>query len=95
MITAKTFGIATAAALMALTAAPAAQADTIADVEGARAQDRQGFHLDREQRENLRRYGRNDDYGYRRGGYGYGSYDGPSVGIYVGPRSYYDGPYGY
>ncbi|HRO49272.1 MAG TPA: hypothetical protein PLW75_03950 [Hyphomicrobium sp.] len=92
MITAKRIGIAASAALMALFAVPAAQADSIADVEGARAKDRQGFHLNREQRESVRRYGRNDDYGYRRGGYGYGYYDGPSIGIYVGPRSYYD-PY--
>ncbi|AHB48630.1 hypothetical protein W911_09890 [Hyphomicrobium nitrativorans NL23] len=94
MIIAKTLGIAASAALMVLTAVPAVQADSIAEVEGARAQDRQGLYLDREQRENLRRYGRNDDYGYRRGGYSSGYYDGPSIGIYVGPRSYYD-PYGY
>ncbi|HRN87559.1 hypothetical protein [Hyphomicrobium sp.] len=94
MITAKKVAVAASAAIMALTAAPAVQADSIADVEGARAKDRQGFHLNREQRESVRRYGRNDDYGYRRGGYAYDYYDGPSVGIYVGPRSYYD-PYGY
>ncbi len=95
MITARKLGIAAGAALMALTAAPVVQANSIAEVEGARAKDRQGIHLNRQQRESVHRYGGNSDYEYRRGGYGYGYYDGPSIGIYVGPRSYYDDPYGY
>ncbi len=75
--------------------APAAQADSIASVEGARAKERQGRYLNRGDREQLRRYGGNDDYrwrGYRDNDYGY--YDGPGVSIYVGPRGYYGG-YGY
>ena len=73
--------------LMALGAGMPAQADSIADVEGARAHERQGGYLTRQEREKLRRYGGNDDgyyngYGYN-GGYGYTS--GPEVGGYVGP----------
>ncbi len=75
-------------------AAPVAQADSIAGVEGARAKERQGRHLNRQDREHLRHYGGNDDYGYRYRGYGYDSYDGPGVGVYIGPRRSY-GPYGY
>lgn len=79
-----------------------AQADSISDVEGARAHERQGTHLTRQEREKLRRYGGNDD-GYYSGRRGYGYRSGPSVGVYVGPgyggygysnRGYY-GPYGY
>ena len=93
MITLKTLAIAASAALMVFSMP--AQADTISDVEGARAKDRQGFYLNDQEREQVRRYGSNDD-GYRRGGYGYGydGYYGPSVGVYVGPSPYY-GPYGY
>jgi len=89
-----TCGIAGAA--MALLLAPAtAQADSsIGAVEGARAKERQGAYLTRQDRENLRRYGSNDDYGrrYSYGPYGYGDGydvdddydDGPAVGIYIG-----------
>jgi hypothetical protein len=81
---------------MAIVLAPAAaRADSISNVENARAKERQGAYLTREDREALRRYGRNDDWGYgpRYGydyGYGYdyddGDYDyGPSVRLYVGP----------
>ena len=87
-----------AAALATALAPAAAQAQSISAVEGARAKDRQGAYLTREDRDNLRRYGGNDDYGYGGyGGYGYGPsvYDGafyddgyygygPSVGIYIG-----------
>lgn len=76
-----------------------AQADSISDVENARAKDRAGYHTTRQDREKLRRYGRNDDYGYSRG-YGYDGYydDGPAggVSIHLGPgRRYYGDPYGY
>lgn len=94
MIRSKHLAAALGAVLVATLAQPPAQADSIAEVEGARAKDRQGAYLTRQEREKLRRYGRNDDYGYR-GGYGYRYYDRPSIGIYVGPRPYYDDPYGY
>jgi hypothetical protein len=72
-----------------------AQADSIGAVENARAKERQGAYLSRQDREKLRRYGGNDDYGpyygsaYGYGGYGYdddyyGGY-GPGVRVYVGP----------
>lgn len=85
------------AVLATALAMPVAQADDISSVEGARAKDRQGTYLTRQEREHLRRHGSNDDYGYRGRGYGYGYdyYDGPSVGIYVGPPPRYYGPYGY
>lgn len=74
---------------------PSARADDISTVEGARAKERQGRHLNRMDREQLRRHGGNDDYGYRwRGDGDYGFYDGPGVSVYVGPRPYYR-PYGY
>ena len=93
------------AALMAALAVPAAQADSsLSGVENSRAMERGGYRLSRQDRENLRRYGSNDDgywsghrpYGYSYGyGYGYG-YGGPGVSIYVGPRHGYGyGPYGY
>jgi hypothetical protein len=79
-----------AAAAMAFALAPAtAQADSsIGAVEGARAKERQGAYLTRQDRDNLRRYGSNDDYGY--GGYG------PSYGYapYYG-GAYYGGDYDY
>ncbi len=88
---------AAAGAAMAMMLAPSlAQADSsIGGVEGARAKERQGGYLTRQDRDNLRRYGGNDDYGYGYrpyGYYGYGDgyyaedgYDyGPSVGIYIG-----------
>ena len=57
-----------------------AQADSISSVENARAKERQGAYLSRQDREQLRRYGGNDDYGpvygYDYGTYGYsGGYD--------------------
>src|SRR5262249_36131643 len=73
---------------------PTAHANDIASVEGAREKERQGRHLNRMDRENLRRYGGNDDYGYRYRGDYYGPYEGPGVSVYVGPRPYYR-PYGY
>ncbi len=76
--------------------APVANADSIAGVEGARAKERQGRYLDRQDREHLRRYGGNDD-GYGWGGHrgrGYGYYSGPRASVYVGPsRYYYDDDY--
>lgn len=88
-----------AAATVLVGGGMAAQADSISDVENARAKDRAGYYVSRQDREKLRRYGRNDGYGYS-GGYGYGGYydDGPygGVSIHVGPgRHYYDAPYGY
>ncbi len=80
---------ATCAAVALAVAVPVvAQADTIADVENARAKDRQGSYLSRQDREQLRRYGGNDDYGrrYYRSYDRYGYYGGGSgVGVYVGP----------
>lgn len=97
-MTMKSLAAIAAAACLSL-GAGAAQADSISDVENARAKDRAGYGLTRQDREKLRRYGGNDDYGYhgRRGGYrDYGYDDGPydgGVSVYVGPRGY--GPYGY
>ena len=49
---------------MAVMLAPQmAAAQGIGDVENARAKDRQGSYLSRQDRENLHRYGGNDDYG--------------------------------
>lgn len=76
---------------------PSAKADDISTVEGSRMKERQGRYLNRMDRENLRRWGGNDDgYGTRYRGYGYydGAYGGPGVSVYVGPPRYY-GPYGY
>ncbi len=94
----KTLVAATGAALIAAFAAPAVQADSISGVEGARAKERQGRYLNRSDREQLRRYGSNDDYrhGYRvydYGGYGYYG-GGPGVSVYIGPGGGY-GPYDY
>ncbi len=92
----KTTGMVAIAALFAT--GGISQADSISHVENARAKDRAGYYTSRSDREKLRRYGRNDDYGYSYRGYGYdGYYDGgPGVAVYVGPRhGYYDGPYGY
>jgi hypothetical protein len=86
-----------AALVLGLAGAGAGAADSISDVENARAKDRAGYHTSRQDREKLRRYGRNDDhYGYRDyGGYSDGAYyDGPGVSVYVGPRHYHDS-YGY
>lgn len=82
------------AALGVALTAPIAQADTISDVEGARMKERQGRYLTRLDREYLRRYGGNDDYGYYWRGDDYAPYYRPGVSIYVGPRPYYR-PYGY
>jgi len=51
-----------------------AQAQSIGAVENARAKERQGTYLSPQDRENLHRYGGNDDYGprYTYGPYGYG-----------------------
>lgn len=70
-----------------------AQADSVSDVENARAKERQGRYLNGQDREELRRYGSNDDYGWRGGPsedgyYGDRYYGGASV--YVGPRYYHD-----
>ena len=84
---------AAAAAIVALSgAAASAQADSIGEVENARAKDRAGYYTSRQDREKLRRYGRNDDYGHR--GYDDGYYGdrdyGGGAAIYVGPRYGYD-----
>lgn len=62
--------IAVAAALMLTPAV--AQANSISDVEGARAKERQGAYLTGQEVEQLRRHGGNDDYGYSYGPYTYG-----------------------
>jgi hypothetical protein len=80
--------------LIVAIAAPVAQADSISGVVGARAKERQGRYLNGQDREKLRRYGGNDDYGWRYRDYDYGYYDGPGVSVYVGPGHDY-GPYGY
>jgi hypothetical protein len=84
------FAAAVGAAMLFAFAVPSAQADSISGVEGARAKERQGRYLNRTDREELRRYGGNDDYWrgrYR--DYGYRDYDyyggGPGVSVYVGP----------
>jgi hypothetical protein len=83
-----------AAAAMAVMMVPSlAQADSsIGAVEGARAKERQGAYLTRQDRDNLRRYGSNDDYGY--GGYS-GGYDTYGYGPPVYRGAYYDDGYGY
>lgn len=93
-MTTKFFGMAAAAIVCSL-GPGLVQADSIGDVEGARAKERQGRYLNGMDREQLRRHGGNDDYGWRSGyrdGYydDAGSYGGASV--YVGPRHYSD-PY--
>jgi hypothetical protein len=75
-----------AAVMMALVT-PVAQADSISSVENARAKDRAGYYLSRQDREKLRQYGRESDPGW-----GFRGYDGGYV--YYGPRRYYR-PYGY
>lgn len=94
----KTLAAIISAVSVAASAAPVvAHADSISGIEGARAKDRQGRYLTRHDREQLRRYGSSDDYGWR--GYrGYGYYDdyydgGSGVGVYVGPGGV--GIYGY
>jgi hypothetical protein len=85
-----------AGAAVAMALAPAiAQAQSVGAVENARAKERQGTYLSPEDRDNLRRYGGNDDYGpgygyvpyyggYYDGYYGDGYSYGPSVSIYLG-----------
>jgi hypothetical protein len=96
----KSTGAAAFVAVVAIAASlsgPAARADSIAEVEGARAHERSGHGLTRLEIEKLRRYGGNDDGYYS----GYGAYDddgfddGPAVGVIIGPGyGYgYDGPY--
>lgn len=91
-----------AAVMTAVAGVIPAKADSISGVEGARAHERAGSFLTRQDREKLRRYGSNDD-GFYSGRRGYGYRSGPSVGVYVGPGyggygysspGYY-GPYGY
>jgi hypothetical protein len=85
---------AASAALVVAFIAPVVQADTIADVEGARAKERAGYYLNRQDRENLRRYGGNADYRDRYvRDFDYGRY-GPGIRVYIGPGGYY-GPYDY
>jgi hypothetical protein len=90
-------GAIAAAAMAAMLAPTMALADSsIGSVEGARAKERQGAYLSPQDRESLRRYGGNDDYGprygdapYYGGAYYGGDYDegysyGPGVSIYLG-----------
>jgi hypothetical protein len=78
-----------ASAALAVAVAPTTTfADSISSVEGARAKERQGRWLNRQDREQIRRWGGNDDYRgyYYGGGPGYGYYGrSPGVGIYVVP----------
>jgi hypothetical protein len=75
-----------AGAVMAVALAPSAGwADTIESVEGARAKERQGRWLDRQDREQLRRWGGNDDGRY----YGYDRYERGYYGYSDGPVYYY------
>lgn len=90
----RTLKLIAGAAAVVLAAPPCAWAGGgIADVEGARAQERSGRGLTRQEIDSLDRYGGNDD-GYT-SGYGFGYGGPPAVGIYVGP-GYGPGPgYGY
>lgn len=59
-----TWKCAIAGAILAVALMPApGSADTVESVEGARAKERQGRWLDRQDRDQLRRWGGNDDYG--------------------------------
>lgn len=73
-----------AGALLAVTATGAV-ADAIGTVEGARAKERQGRWLNRQDREQLRRWGGNDDYRYYRRPYGRYYGRGPGAYIYIDP----------
>jgi hypothetical protein len=82
------------AALAMLLTPSMATADSVEGIEGARAKERQGRWINRQDREQLRRWGGNDDYRLRYyrpyddgyyGGYGYSYGYGPGVGIYVDP----------
>ncbi|MTD93521.1 hypothetical protein GIW81_04130 [Hyphomicrobium sp. xq] len=80
---------------MAIALAPtAASADSVSEIENARAKERSGLYLNDRDREQLRRWGGNSDYGrYAYRAYDDGHYDGyyggysygPGVRIYVGP----------
>ncbi|CAN1722051.1 exported protein of unknown function [Hyphomicrobium sp. 1Nfss2.1] len=74
-------GLAAAAITLAFVP-PVARADSVAGIEGARAKERQGRWLDRQDREQLRRWGSNDDWRYGR----YAPYDN---GYYDRPRYRY------
>lgn len=82
---------------MAVALAPtSASADSASEIENARAKERSGLYLNGRDREQLRRWGGNSDYGarYAYGPYAYGPYDDgyyggydyePGVSIYVDP----------
>src|SRR3569833_2933221 len=76
---------AAAFAIAAPALAPVAHAQTIGAVENARAKERQGSYLSPQGRENLRRYGGNDDYGPR---YGYEPYGYADEYAYGGAYAY-------
>ena len=77
-----------AGAAMAIVFAPSlGQAQSIGAVENARAKERQGSYLSPQDRENLRRYGGNDDYGASYGPYGNGD------GYYANDYAYYGRAY--
>jgi hypothetical protein len=93
----KRVGIVAVATLFAM-GGSVSRADSIGDVENARAKDRAGYYLDGGDREKLRRYGRNDDEGYfapdyadYSDGYDDGADDDDEAG-YVGDADD-DGPY--
>ena len=71
--------------------ATAALADSISSVEGARAKERAGYYISRQDDEKLDRYGGNDR-GYRSYGYSYGDYDYGYDGYSSGGVSLYVGP---
>ena len=76
---------------MAVALAPiSALADSVTEIENARAKERSGLYLNGRDREQLQRWGGNSDYGrYAYGPYDDGYYDGydyePGVSIYVDP----------
>jgi hypothetical protein len=76
---------------MAIALAPTpASADSVTEIENARAKERSGLYLNGRDREQLRRWGGSSDYGryayrpYDDGYYG-GYYYAPGVSIYVDP----------
>lgn len=80
---------AVSAALAVTFGVPVAEADMIAEVEGARAKERAGYYLNGQDREKLRRYGGNADYRDRYvRDFDYGR-RGPGMRIYIGPDGYY------
>ena len=75
---------------MAIALAPPAAADSVTEIENARAKERQGRYLNHRDREQLRRWGGSSDYGrYAYRPYADGYYDGygygPGVSIFVCP----------